>query len=89
LEYTIVKEFLIDLKKEFGKEYNKIIKVAELQKIEQENRTMEKFIQEFRRAARESEYKERLLIEKFKRRMNRVIQRKLIETEKPSRSLNQ
>ena len=36
---------------------------------------MEKFVQEFRRTARESEYKERLLIKKFKREMNRTIRR--------------
>jgi len=32
LEYTIVKEFLADLKKKFGEEDDKIIKVAELKK---------------------------------------------------------
>jgi len=34
---------------------------------------MEEFVQEFRRVARESGYKRRPLIEKFKREMNRVI----------------
>ena len=36
-------------------------------------------MQEFRRAARGSEYKGRLLIEEFKRGMNGTIQRKLME----------
>ena len=44
LEYVIVGEFLTDLKKEFDRENNKIIKVAELKKVEQENRTMKKFV---------------------------------------------
>jgi len=36
---------------------------------------MEKFVQEFRRTARESGYKGRLLIKEFKREMNRIIRR--------------
>jgi len=34
---------------------------------------MEEFVQEFRRAAKESEYKERSLVEEFKREMSGVI----------------
>ena len=34
---------------------------------------MKEFIQEFRRAARESGYKKRLLVEEFKRGMNDMI----------------
>ena len=47
----MVEEILADSKKEFGGEDNKIIKVAELKKVEQENKIMEQFIQEFRRTA--------------------------------------
>jgi len=46
------------------------MKIAELKKVEQGNKTMEEFVQELRRAARENEYKGRLLIEKFKREIN-------------------
>ena len=35
---------------------------------------MKEFVQEFRRAGRKSEYEEQLLIEKFKRDINRIIQ---------------
>ena len=42
---------------------------------------MEEFIQEFRRSARGSRYEGRLLVEEFKREMNVVIRRKLIEIE--------
>ena len=66
----IVEEFLIDLKKEFSSRDNKTMKVMELKKVEQENRMMEKFVQVFRRVARESEYERRLLIEEFKKNMN-------------------
>jgi len=42
---------------------------------------MEEFVQEFKRTARGSGYKGRLLIEEFKRGMNGTIRRKLIEAE--------
>ena len=48
---------------------------------------MEEFVQEFRRAARESRYRERLLVEEFKRRMNGMIRRKLMEAERPPSSI--
>jgi len=40
--------------------------VVKLKKVEQESRIMEKFVQEFKRAARGSGYERRLLIEDFK-----------------------
>jgi len=39
-----VGEFLVDLKKEFGGGDDKTIKMAELKKIEQENRTIEESV---------------------------------------------
>ena len=80
LEYIIIGEFLMDLK-EFGRRDNKTMKVAKLKKIEQESKMIEKFMQKFRRVARKSEYKKRPLEEDFKRGMNKVIWRKLIEAE--------
>ena len=50
---------------------------------------MEEFMQEFRRAARESGYEKRPLIEEFKREMNGIIQRKLMEAERPLSSIEQ
>ena len=50
---------------------------------------MEEFIQEFRRVARESRYEGRLLIEEFKREMNGIIRRKLMEAERPLKSIEQ
>ena len=60
-----------------------------MKKVEQENKTMKEFIQEFRRAARESGYKERLLIEEFKKRINGMIRRRLMEAERPLMSIEQ
>jgi len=49
--YAIVGEFLSDLKEEFVERDNEMMKVAELRKVEQESKTIEEFVQEFRRAA--------------------------------------
>ena len=58
-----------------------MIKVAELKKVEQGGKTMKEFVQEFRKTARDSGYKKKLLVEKFKREMNEVIRRKLMKAE--------
>ena len=42
---------------------------------------MEEFVQEFRRAARESRYEGRLLMEEFKRGINTTIHWRLMESE--------
>jgi len=62
----------VELKKEFGGKDEESIKVAELKRIEQGGRMIEEFFQELRRAARESKYEGRALVEEFKR-MNKVI----------------
>ena len=73
LEYEIAGEFLTDIKKKFGEGDEKTAKVVELKKLEQEGRMMEEFVQEFRKAARESRYERRLLIEEFKREINATV----------------
>jgi len=78
LEYETVEEFLTDLKKEFGGENNKTIKVTELKRIEQGSRVIEEFVQEFRRVAKGSGYERRPLVEKFKREISGTRRRKLI-----------
>jgi len=50
---------------------------------------MEEYVQEFKRAVRDSGYEERPLIEELKRGMNGGIQRKLIEAENPPTSIEQ
>ena len=73
LEYETIGEFLADLRKEFGRGDEKTVKVVELKRLEQGGRIIEKFVQKFRRVARDNKYEERLLVEEFKREMNRVI----------------
>jgi len=51
--------------------------------MEQEGRTCDKYVQEFKKVAKGSSYKGRPLIEEFKRGLNRAIRRKLAEAEEP------
>ena len=81
VEYKSVEEFFTILKREFGAGEEESVKAAELRKVEQGGRTMEEFVQEFKRAARGSGYEGRPLVEEFKRGMNGGIRRKLIEAE--------
>ena len=89
MEYKMVEEFLIVLKKKFGKGEEELVKAAELRKMEQRERTMEEFVQKFKKAARGSGYEGRLLMEEFKRGMNGEIRRKLMEAENPLTSIEQ
>ena len=89
VEYESVEEFFTCLKKEFGGGEEESVKAAELRKLEQGGKTMEEFVQEFKRAARESGYEGRLLVEEFKRGMNGGIWRKLMEVENPPASIEQ
>jgi len=50
---------------------------------------MEEFVQEFYRVAKDSGYKEKVLVEEFKRGMNGVIRRKLMETERSPLTIKQ
>ena len=47
LEQKTVREFLIDLKKEFRERDEESVKVAKLKKVEQRSKIMEEFVQEF------------------------------------------
>ena len=89
VEFESVEEFLTYLKKEFGRGEKESVKAVELRKLEQEEKTMEKFVQKFKRAARESGYEGRPLVEEFKRGMNGGIRRKLMEAENPPASIEQ
>jgi len=76
IEYEMVEEFLMSLKKEFGGGEEESVKAVE-------------FVQEFKRAVRGSGYEGRPLVEEFKRGMNRGIRRKLIEVENQPASIEQ
>ena len=89
VEYELAEEFLACLKKEFGGGEEEAVKVVELRRVEQGGKTMEEYIQEFKRIARGSGYKGRPLVEEFKRGMNGGIRRKLMEAENPPASIEQ
>ena len=89
LEFENVGEFLAEIKKEFGEEKKELVKAVELRKPEQGGKTMEEFVQEFKRAVRGSGYEGRPLIEEFKRGINRAIRRKLMEAENQASSIEQ
>ena len=89
VEYKLVEEFLTCLKKEFGGGEEESVKAVELRKLEQRGRTMEEFVQEFKRAIKRSSYEGRPLVEEFKRGINRGIRRKLMEAENPLTSIEQ
>jgi len=89
VEYESAEEFLTSLRKEFGGGEEESVKAAELRKMEQGGKTMEEYVQEFKRAVRGSGYERRPLIEEFKRGMNGGIRRKLIEAENLPTSIKQ
>ena len=89
VEYESIEEFFTSLKKEFGRGEEESVKAVELRKMEQGGRTIEEYVQEFKRVARESGYESRPLVEEFKRGMNGGIRRKLIEGENLPTSIEQ
>ena len=62
--------------------------MAELKKVEQESKKIEEFVQEFRRATRDSRYEKKLFIEEFKQDINRIIMQKLMKSEYSLKTLN-
>jgi len=89
IEYETVEEFFTNLRKEFGGGKEESIKAAKLRRMEQGGKTMEEYVQEFKRTARGSGYEGRPLVEEFKRGMNGEIRRKLMEAENPPTSIEQ
>jgi len=57
--------------------------------MEQGGKTMEEYVQEFKRTAKGSGYEGRPLVEEFKRGMNEGIRRKLMEAENLLTSIEQ
>ena len=74
-------ELFTKIWQEFGEFDEESRKVDELRILEQGGKTVDEYVQEFRRAARGSGYEGRTLVEKFKRGLNGVIRRRLAEAE--------
>ena len=66
IEFAIAGKFLAVFKKKFGREDNKLAKIAEPKRAEYNPRTIEKFVYEFKRVVRSSGYEKRVLVEEFK-----------------------
>ena len=66
MEYETIEEFFTNLRKEFSGGEEELVKVVELRRMEQGGKSMEEYVQEFKRAARGNGYERRLLIEEFK-----------------------
>ena len=80
---------MAEIRNEFRGGDEESVKVAELKKIKEEGKNIEEFVQDFKKVARGSGYKECPLIEEFKRGMNRSIRRKLIEAENQLATMEQ
>ena len=80
---------MAEIRNEFRGGDEESVKVAELKKIKEEGKNIEEFVQDFKKVARGSGYKECPLIEEFKQGMNRSIRRKLIEAENQLATMEQ
>ena len=76
-----VEKLFIKIRQEFGEFDEESRKVDKLRLLEQGEKTVDKYVQEFKRAARRSGYKGRALVEEFKRGLNGVVRRRLVEAE--------
>ena len=84
-----VEELFTKIWQELGESDKDSRKVDELRVLEQGSKTVDGYMQEFRRAARDSGYEGRALVEEFKRGLNRVIRRRLAEAEMPLTTIGQ
>ena len=88
-EIEIVEELFKKMRNKFGEMGEKERKVEQLRTIEQEGRTYDKYVQKFKKIARESRYEKQPLIEEFKRGLNREIKRKLAEAKSSPSSIEE
>ena len=77
----MAEELFSKIRNEFEKTAEEKRKVEQLRTIKQRGRTCNEYVQEFKKIAKENRYKKQPLIEKFKRRLNGTIKRKLVEAE--------
>ena len=82
-------ELFTKIQQEFGEFDEKSRKVDELRVLEQGGRTVDEYVQEFKRAARGSGYEGRALVEEFKRGLSGTIRRRLAEAETPPTTITQ
>jgi len=88
-EMESVKQLFTKIRNDFGKTSEEERKIEQLRTIEQGGRTCDKYVQEFKKVARESSYEGRPLIKEFKRKLNGTIRRKLAEAEEPPTTIRE
>jgi len=84
-----VEELFTKIRQEFGEFDEESWKVEELRILEQGGKTVDEYVQEFKRAARGSGYEGRALVEEFKRGLNGTIRRRLAKAETPPTTITQ
>jgi len=89
LAVNTAEELFTKIRQEFGEFNEESRKVDELRVLEQGGKTVDEYIQEFRRAARGSRYEGRALVEEFKRGLNGGIRRRLAEAKMPPTTIVQ
>ena len=80
-EVESAEQLFTKIRNDFGETSEEKRKIEQLRTIKQEEKTCNKYMQEFKKVARESSYERRPLIEEFKKELNRSIRRKLVEAE--------
>ena len=80
-EVKSVEQLFTKIKNDFGEISKEKRKIEQLRIIEQEERTYNEYVQEFKKVTRGTGYKRRPLIEEFKRGLNGGIRKKLAEAE--------
>jgi len=89
LEIETTEGLFTKIRNEFRKTLEEERKIEQLWTIEQGERTCDKYVQEFKKVARESNYEGRSLIEEFKRGLNGAIRRKLAKAEEPPSTIGE
>jgi len=80
-EVESVEQLFTKIRNDFGETSEEKRKIEQLRIIEQEGRTYDEYVQEFKKVARGTGYERRPLIEEFKRGLNGSIRKKLTEAE--------
>ena len=80
-EVELVEQLFTKIRNDFGEISEEKRKIEQLRIIEQEGRTYDKYVQEFKKVTRGTGYERRPLIEEFKRGLNGSIRKKLAEAE--------
>ena len=89
LEVESAEQLFAKIRNNFGETSEKERKTEQLRTIEQGGRTCDKYVQEFKKVARESGYEGRSLIKEFKQGLNGTIRRKLAEAEEPPTTIGE